>query len=48
MKRSLGTTPCVVKDSSCHIMQGGDFGETINGGRDIEKEFVMRFKNIHI
>lgn len=32
MKRSLGTTPCVVKDSSCHIMQG-DFGETINGSK---------------
>lgn len=37
MKRSQGTTPCVVKDSSCHIMQA----ETING----HKEFVLQFSD---
>lgn len=37
MKRSQGTTPCVVKDSSCHIMQA----ETING----HKEFVLPFSD---
>lgn len=37
MKRSQGTTPCVVKDSSCHIMQ-----DTING----HEEFVLQFKDM--
>lgn len=37
MKRSQGTTPCVVKDSSCHIMQA----ETING----HEEFVLQFSD---
>lgn len=32
VKRSRGTSPCLVKDSSCCIMQGGFFFvETING-----------------
>lgn len=43
VKRSLGTTPCVAKDSSCHIMQG-DFGEAING----HKEYVLQYKDILI
>lgn len=43
VKRSLRTTPCVVKDSSCHIMQGGNLVRLLmEGNIEREKEkFVM-------
>jgi len=45
VKRSLGTTPCVVKDSSCHIMQG-DFGGTIYGGGYTENKILIPPKKL--